>query len=292
MNSLERWTGMDWNGDGVVGGVGTLPAQKAFDWQAYERLHGVDLDGDGQIGGRAMTQDDLQGVGIVLQPGYQGETFISEIAPNGPAAVEGTLRVGDRIMSVDGVDTEREDMNEVVKLIRGRKGTFMEIVAKRGNMQMLVRLRRGISEHPQKLYLLHGEKYQEAELPYQPNYTNPLTDARGQPKPYALPKSNNPFAEDGRMPSQHMQMPGQHMPGQHMRPPPQQQQPPPQQWMPRPQPTPTSARWGPPIRGSVPPPGTEVSYVWDNPRAARNISGQPFYGASVPPVGQSQYYAH
>eukprot|EP00961_Rhodomonas_salina_P240749 3252594-Rhodomonas_salina.5 len=64
MNSLERWTGMDWNGDGVVGGVGTLPAQKAFDWQAYERLHGVDLDGDGQIGGRAMTQDDLQGVGI------------------------------------------------------------------------------------------------------------------------------------------------------------------------------------------------------------------------------------
>ncbi|HMC64416.1 MAG TPA: S41 family peptidase, partial [Gemmataceae bacterium] len=74
---------------------------------------------------------NLEGIGAVLRS-ENGQTIITEVVPGGAAAKDGRLKVNDKIVGVaqgDGKFTEVVDMKlrEVVKLIRGRRGTTVEL---------------------------------------------------------------------------------------------------------------------------------------------------------------------
>ena len=74
----------------------------------------------------------LVGIGALLRS-EDGYAKISELVPGGPAAMEGTLKVNDRILSVsqgkDGKPVETMDMrlDKVVEMIRGKKGTVVRL---------------------------------------------------------------------------------------------------------------------------------------------------------------------
>jgi carboxyl-terminal processing protease len=74
---------------------------------------------------------NLDGIGAVLKS-ENGQTIVEEVVPGGAAAKEGHLKVGDKIVGVaqeDGKFTDVVDMKlrEVVKLIRGKRGTKVHL---------------------------------------------------------------------------------------------------------------------------------------------------------------------
>jgi carboxyl-terminal processing protease len=86
------------------------------------------------------TRGDFEGIGAVLEPFGQG-TRINRPFPDSPAFKSG-LRKGDTILSVASldpstgkpiktVDTSRKNINEVVTLIKGPKGTKVQITVAR-----------------------------------------------------------------------------------------------------------------------------------------------------------------
>ncbi|MCB1131024.1 MAG: carboxy terminal-processing peptidase, partial [Verrucomicrobiae bacterium] len=81
-------------------------------------------------------RNELVGIGALLQGEEDGATKIKGIVVGGPADREGSLRLNDRIVGVDTVNTGRtEDMvdimfmkiDKVVDLIRGKEGTTVAL---------------------------------------------------------------------------------------------------------------------------------------------------------------------
>jgi carboxyl-terminal processing protease len=73
----------------------------------------------------------LEGIGALLRS-ENGFTIVAEVIPGGAAAKDGRLKVNDKIIGVaqgDGkfVDTPDMKLTEVVKLIRGHRGTPVEL---------------------------------------------------------------------------------------------------------------------------------------------------------------------
>ncbi|HEX7926389.1 MAG TPA: carboxy terminal-processing peptidase, partial [bacterium] len=74
----------------------------------------------------------LEGIGATLR-WEDGYTIISSIVPGGAAAREGTLKAEDKIIAVgqggEGVleDVRNQRLSDVVKLIRGRRGTVVRL---------------------------------------------------------------------------------------------------------------------------------------------------------------------
>ncbi len=74
----------------------------------------------------------LEGIGAMLQSDY-GYTKVKSLVPAGPAEKAGQLKAGDRIVGVgQGVDGDVVDvigwrLDEVVQLIRGKKGTTVRL---------------------------------------------------------------------------------------------------------------------------------------------------------------------
>jgi carboxyl-terminal processing protease len=73
----------------------------------------------------------LEGIGALLRP-EDGQTVVVEIVPGGAAAKDGRLKPNDKIIGVaqgDGkfVDVVNMRLRDVVKLIRGKKGTKVEL---------------------------------------------------------------------------------------------------------------------------------------------------------------------
>lgn len=78
--------------------------------------------------------DDLKGIfgGIGAEVGYR-EDAITVIAPlKGSPAEKAGLMTGDRIVGVDDKSTEGMNVDEVVEMIRGEKGTSVKIIVVRG----------------------------------------------------------------------------------------------------------------------------------------------------------------
>lgn len=75
---------------------------------------------------------ELEGIGAALQA-EDGYTVVKEIIPGGAADKQGGLKAGDKIVGVaQGPDAEFEDvvdlkLGDVVKLIRGKKGTVVRL---------------------------------------------------------------------------------------------------------------------------------------------------------------------
>jgi carboxyl-terminal processing protease len=73
----------------------------------------------------------LEGIGALLRS-ENGQTIISEIIPGGAAAADGKLKTNDKIIGVaqgDGkfVDVQDMKLRDVVKLIRGNRGTRVQL---------------------------------------------------------------------------------------------------------------------------------------------------------------------
>jgi carboxyl-terminal processing protease len=74
---------------------------------------------------------NLEGIGALLRS-ENGHTIVAEVVPGGAAAVDGRLRPNDKIIAVaqgDGnyVDVMDMKLREVVKLIRGSRGTKIQL---------------------------------------------------------------------------------------------------------------------------------------------------------------------
>lgn len=100
-------------------------------------------------------KNELIGIGALLQAEEDGATKIMGIVVGGPADKEGTLKLNDRVVGVDSLNTGRpEDMvdimfmtiDKVVDLIRGKEGTTValkvEPAAGPSGSTRIVRIRR------------------------------------------------------------------------------------------------------------------------------------------------------
>ena len=81
-------------------------------------------------------KNELVGIGALLQGEEDGATKIMGIVVGGPADREGTLKLNDRVVAVDTLNTSKpEDMvdimfmkiDKVVDLIRGKEGTYVAL---------------------------------------------------------------------------------------------------------------------------------------------------------------------
>ena len=81
-------------------------------------------------------KNELVGIGALLQGEEDGATKIMGIVVSGPADREGTLKLNDRVVAVDTLNTGKaEDMvdimfmkiDKVVDYIRGKEGTAVAL---------------------------------------------------------------------------------------------------------------------------------------------------------------------
>jgi carboxyl-terminal processing protease len=77
----------------------------------------------------------LEGIGVQLQD-KEGVAVVQQIMPGSAAKLEGTLREGDKILEVaqengDPVDIAEMDLDDIVRLIRGKKGTKVKLTVMR-----------------------------------------------------------------------------------------------------------------------------------------------------------------
>ncbi len=67
----------------------------------------------------------IVGIGALMDT-TEGQPIIRSVIPGGPAARAG-LRSGDKVLAVDGVSTDGQDIDTVVKKIRGDAGTTVKL---------------------------------------------------------------------------------------------------------------------------------------------------------------------
>ncbi len=80
---------------------------------------------------RIQMQLSLEGIGVALQD-QEGTAVVQQIIPGSAAAREGSLREGDKILEVaqeggEPVDIADMALNDIVKMIRGPKGTRVHL---------------------------------------------------------------------------------------------------------------------------------------------------------------------
>ncbi len=89
----------------------------------------------------------IVGIGVILR-NDRGEYIIEQIIENGPADLSQKLRTRDRVLEVDGTSTADLQFNQVLDLIRGQVGTFVELLIRRGSGEeeelLTIELRRDV----------------------------------------------------------------------------------------------------------------------------------------------------
>lgn len=82
------------------------------------------------------------GIGIAIQTSV-GETKMAKVFPGGPAHQAGA-QDGDVIIEVDGKSTEGVNLRDVIDLLRGVKGSKVELVARRNGTDQTLALTRDV----------------------------------------------------------------------------------------------------------------------------------------------------
>jgi len=82
----------------------------------------------------AGTFPEMTGIGVNLQriPKYMMYE-ITAIAPNGGAALNGQISIGDVIFTVDGQDVAQLELPAVIQIIKGRINTYVTLVVQKGS---------------------------------------------------------------------------------------------------------------------------------------------------------------
>ncbi len=96
---------------------------------------------------------EFDGIGATLEPQPTKEGYIKVLrpVPGGPAETAGVKR-GDMITKIDGKPTTGLDVDEAVKLIRGKAGTIVKLSIKRSGQAALVE--KAITRRPVELPIL------------------------------------------------------------------------------------------------------------------------------------------
>lgn len=89
---------------------------------AFEDPYTYFMEPDRYKNMKEENEGNFSGIGAVLQTNKQGQVTIREIMKSSPAGKAG-LKVGDIIIKVNGDNAENQDINDVVKKIRGEMGT-------------------------------------------------------------------------------------------------------------------------------------------------------------------------
>ncbi|NTU59217.1 MAG: S41 family peptidase [Chlorobiaceae bacterium] len=99
-----------------------------------------------------MTSGQYAGIGIMIGV-ISGDVFISSVI-DGQAAAKAGLRVGDRIVAVNGTSVGNKSVDDVKALIKGSVGTIVKLSVKRDG------------EGGDKLYTLKREEVRVSTVPY------------------------------------------------------------------------------------------------------------------------------
>lgn len=100
---------------------------------------------------------DLVGIGVEITV-HSGYPMIMAPVPGGPAEKAG-LKIGDKIVTIDGKSTRYVGLSRLSQMITGEPGTILELGIFRGQIQFPVRVERGVFqlEYVKKAYLADGK---------------------------------------------------------------------------------------------------------------------------------------
>lgn len=94
-----------------------------------------------QASGERAVRDGYGEVGVALAAAGRGRVLVHALTPNGDAQRAG-LKVGDRIVAVDGVAAGKESLASLRERLRGPVGSEVKLTVERGRQAMLVHARR------------------------------------------------------------------------------------------------------------------------------------------------------
>lgn len=87
---------------------------------------------------KESSSGEYVGIGVTVTLAEQGGALITKVEESGPAAEAG-LQEGDILLAADGTDLTDLDLNDMVKLIKGKEGTKVQITyQKAGSRQKTV----------------------------------------------------------------------------------------------------------------------------------------------------------
>ncbi len=70
----------------------------------------------------------FEGIGVILQQNGEGSVIISQVLKGGPADKNGTLRVGDRVLSVNQQPVQDQPLEKIMDMMRGESGSMLTLV--------------------------------------------------------------------------------------------------------------------------------------------------------------------
>lgn len=76
---------------------------------------------------RVRLEKEVLGVGIELHQTANGEYVITQVDDSGTAAASGAVKVGDRLLEVDGKSVSNQSLNEVMAMIHGKNGSSVAL---------------------------------------------------------------------------------------------------------------------------------------------------------------------
>jgi len=79
---------------------------------------------------RIQLEKGFDGIGIMIKEGREGLS-VARILPDSPAEKSGLIRVNDKILKIDGKDLTRSSIPEAMQLLRGKRGTAVDLALKR-----------------------------------------------------------------------------------------------------------------------------------------------------------------
>jgi carboxyl-terminal processing protease len=147
---------------------------------------------------------NLHGIGAALQQDLDdGHTVVSSIVPGGAAALQGSLKKGDRIVSVSqaegqSVDVTAMKLNDVVQMIRGPAGTVVRLgVMPKGSNEVqhisITRAKIELQDSAARGQIL------ERKIPSQPVSAPQIAAGAARP-PQPVSKGGNAIIERGQRP--------------------------------------------------------------------------------------------
>lgn len=89
---------------------------------------------------KVRLEKEFEGIGVVLQQSPAG-IIISSVIEGGPASKSGKVLANDRLIKIDGQSIQGENLSQVMDMMRGAKGSKIELVLDRtqqvGNQQVV-----------------------------------------------------------------------------------------------------------------------------------------------------------
>lgn len=113
---------------GMFSGLGDVYSQY-YTEEEFERL-------------KEQTSGSFVGIGVIISPS-QDDEYLTIISPieGSPAEKQG-IKAGDKIIKVNGKPVYAKDIDEAIGMIKGKKGTVVEITLMRNNEEINVKVER------------------------------------------------------------------------------------------------------------------------------------------------------